>query len=116
MKNYVGGIDLKFNEEVRKKVEDKKQKEKDMNDYNRGKRDIMLEMAREDLVDVASRIAVMESDLDGARRTKWDLVRKISLLESGAAFECLDSGEKLSLHDKIEHIKKKCIFILTRWC
>ena len=46
MKNYVGGIDLKFNEEVRKKVEDKKQKEKDMNDYNRGKRDIMLEMAK----------------------------------------------------------------------
>jgi len=41
-----------------------------MDDYNRGKRDIMLEMAREDLVDVASRIAVMESDLDGARRTK----------------------------------------------
>ena len=80
--------------------------EKDMNDYNRGKRDIMLEMARADLVDVASRIAVLESDLDGARQTKWDLVRKISLLESGAAVECLDSGEKLSLHDKIEHIKK----------
>ena len=35
-----------------------------MNDYNRGKRDIMLEMARADLVDVASRIAVLESDLD----------------------------------------------------
>ena len=77
-----------------------------MNDYNRGKRDIMLEMARADLVDVASRIAVLESDLDGARQTKWDLVRKISLLESDAAFECLDSGDKLSLNDKIEHIKK----------
>ena len=77
-----------------------------MDDYNRGKRDIMLEMARADLVDVASRIAVLESDLDGARQTKWDLVRKISLLESDAAFESLDSGEKLSLHDKIEHIKK----------
>ena len=77
-----------------------------MDDYNRGKRDIMLEMARADLVDVASRIAVLESDLDGARQTKWDLVRKISLLESDAAFECLASGEKLSLHDKIEHIKK----------
>ena len=58
-----------------------------MDDYNRGKRDIMLEMARADLVDVASRIAVLESDLDGARQTKWDLVRKISLLESDAAFE-----------------------------
>ena len=39
-------------------------KEKDMNDYNRGKRDIMLEMAKEDLVNVATRIAVLENDLD----------------------------------------------------
>ena len=77
-----------------------------MDDYNRGKRDIMLEMANEDLVDVASRIAVLEEDLDAARKLKWDLVRKISLLVNNAAFECLDSGEKLSLHDKIEHIKK----------
>ena len=77
-----------------------------MDDYNRGKRDIMLEMANEDLVDVASRIAVLEEDLDAARKLKWDLVRKISLLENNAAFECLDSGEELSLHDKIEHIKK----------
>ena len=86
-----------------------------MNDYNRGKRDIMLEMARADLVDVASRIAVLESDLDGARQTKWDLVRKISLLESDAAFECLDSGEKLSLHDKIEHIKKNAWLYFDRF-
>jgi len=35
-----------------------------MDDYNRGKRDIMLEMANDDLVDVASRIAVLEHDLD----------------------------------------------------
>ena len=77
-----------------------------MDDYNRGKRDIMLEMANDDLVDVASRIAVLEEDLDAARKLKWDLVGKISLLESDAAFECLESGEKLSLHDKIEHIKK----------
>jgi len=77
-----------------------------MDDYNRGKRDIMLEMANEDLVDVASRIAVLEEDLDAARKLKWDLVRKIFLLENNAAFECLESGEKLSLHDKIEHIKK----------
>ena len=53
-----------------------------MNDYNRGKRDIMLEMARTDLVDVASRIAVLESDLDGARQTKWDLVRSCLLYTS----------------------------------
>mgnify|MGYP003126036493 FL=1 len=77
-----------------------------MNDYNRGKRDIMLEMAKEDLVDVASRIAVLESDLDGARRTKWELVNKIRLLENNAAFECLDKGEQLTLHEKINIIKE----------
>ena len=80
--------------------------EKDMNDYNRGKRDIMLEMAKEDLVDVASRIAVLESDLDGARKTKWELVNKIRLLENNAAFECLDKGEQLTLHEKINIIKE----------
>ena len=80
--------------------------EKDMNDYNRGKRAIMLEMAKEDLVDVASRIAVLESDLDGARRTKWELVNKIRLLENNAAFECLDNGEQLTLHEKINIIKE----------
>ena len=77
-----------------------------MDDYNRGKRDIMLEMAKEDLVDVASRIAVLESDLDGARKTKWELVNKIRLLENNAAFECLDKGEQLTLHEKINIIKE----------
>ena len=77
-----------------------------MDDYNRGKRDIMLEMAKEDLVDVASRIAVLESDLDGARKTKWELVNKIRLLENNAAFECLDNGEQLTLHEKINIIKE----------
>ena len=77
-----------------------------MDDYNRGKRDIMLEMARADLVDVASRIAVLESDLDGARKTKWELVHKIKLLENNAAFECLDKGEQLTLHEKINIIKE----------
>ena len=77
-----------------------------MDDYNRGKRDIMLEMAKEDLVDVASRIAILESDLDGARKTKWELVNKIRLLENNAAFECLDKGEQLTLHEKINIIKE----------
>ena len=77
-----------------------------MNDYNRGKRDIMLEMAKEDLIDVCSRIAVMESDLDGARKTKWQLVNKIRLLENNAAFECLDKGEAPTLHEKINIIKE----------
>ena len=81
-------------------------KEKDMNDYNRGKRDIMLEMAKEDLVNVATRIAVLENDLDGARKTKWELVNKIRLLENNAAFECVEKGEALTLHEKINIIKE----------
>ena len=34
-----------------------------MDDYNRGKRDIMLEMAKADLEETASRIAILEEDL-----------------------------------------------------
>ena len=77
-----------------------------MNDYNRGKRDIMLEMAKEDLINVATRIAVLENDLDGARKTKWELVNKIRLLENNAAFECVEKGEALTLHEKINIIKE----------
>ena len=77
-----------------------------MDDYNRGKLDIMLEMAKEDLIDVCSRIAVMESDLDGARKTKWQLVNQIQLLENNAAFECVEKGEALTLHEKINIIKE----------
>ena len=80
--------------------------EKDMNDYNRGKRDIMLEMANDDLVDVASRITVLEHDLDNARRVKWELVNKIRLLENDVAFECVEKGEALTLHEKINIIKE----------
>ena len=79
---------------------------KDMNDYNRGKRDIMLEMANDDLIDVCSRIAVLESDLDNARRVKWELVNKLRLLENNAAFECVEKGEALTLHEKINIIKE----------
>ena len=77
-----------------------------MDDYNRGKRDIMLEMAKEDLIDVCSRIAVMESDLDGARKTKWQLVNKMKLLENNAAFECVEKGEALTPQEKINIIKE----------
>ena len=76
-------------------------------EYIRGKRDIMLEMAKEDLIDVASRIAILESDLDGARKTKWELVQKIQLLESGVHLDIvLEEDEPLTLHDKIEIIKE----------
>ncbi len=79
---------------------------KKMTDFERGKRDMMLEMAKEDLTEVASRIAVMEHDLDGARRTKWELVNKIRLLENPEALDCLDSGEPLTLHEKLNIIKE----------
>ena len=76
-------------------------------EYIRGKRDIMLEMAKEDLIDVASRIAILESDLDGARKTKWELVQKIQLLEAGVDRESiLEDDEPLTLHEKIDLIKK----------
>ena len=76
-------------------------------EYIRGKRDIMLEMAKEDLIDVASRIAILESDLDGARKTKWELVLKIQLLESGVDLDIvLEEYESLTLHEKIDLIKK----------
>ena len=79
--------------------------EKDMNDYNRGKRDIMMEMAKSDLEETATRIAILEEDLYEARKKKWELVNKMRLLEEGAAFECLESGEALTLHEKIAIIK-----------
>ena len=74
--------------------------------YEEGLKDGMLEMANEDLINVCSRIAVLESDLDGARRTKWELVNKIRLLENDAAFECVEKGEALTLHEKINIIKE----------
>ena len=74
--------------------------------YEEGLKDGMLEMANEDLINVCSRIAVLESDLDGARRTKWELVNKIKLLENNAAFECVEKGEALTLHEKINIIKE----------
>ena len=74
--------------------------------YEEGLKDGMLEMANEDLINVCSRIAVLESDLDCARRTKWELVNKIKLLEEGSSLECLEKGEALTLHEKINIIKE----------
>ena len=74
--------------------------------YEEGLKDGMLEMANEDLINVCSRIAVLESDLDGARRIKWELVNKIRLLEEGSSLECLEKGEALTLHEKINIIKE----------
>ena len=58
-----------------------------MDDYNRGKRDIMLEMDPEKIWwMLLPELRLWKVILMGFRRTKWDLVRKISLLESGARF------------------------------
>ena len=90
-----------------------RKEESEMNDYNRGKRDMMMEMAKSDLEETATRIAILEEDLYEARKKKWELVNKMRLLEEGAAFECLDEGEPLTLHEKIAIIKsdfsKKCL-------
>ena len=79
--------------------------EKDMNDYNRGKRDSMLDLADKELIDVAARITILEDELEKERDKKWSLVNKITLLESGAAFECIDDNEKLTLYEKLEIMK-----------
>ena len=74
--------------------------------YEEGLKNGMLEMANEDLINVCSRIAVLESERDGARKTKWELVNKIKLLESGVSLDCFDAGEALTLHEKINIIKE----------
>ena len=53
-----------------------------MKDYTRGLRDGMLETAKKDLEQVATRIAILEDDLHKERNKKWDLIRKIKLLEA----------------------------------
>ena len=77
-----------------------------MNEYNRGKRDSMLEISNKDLVDVVARITILDDELEKERDKKWSLVKRITLLENGAAFECLDDNEKLTLYDKLELMKK----------
>ena len=54
-----------------------------MKDYTRGLRDGMLETAKADLEQVATRIAILEDDLHKERDRKWELIRKIKLLEAG---------------------------------
>ena len=54
-----------------------------MKDYTRGLRDGMLETAKADLEAVAMRIAILEEDLFAERDRKWELIRKIKLLEAG---------------------------------
>jgi len=76
-------------------------------EYTRGFRESMRETAMKDLESAATRIEILEADLDAERKKKWELVHKIKLIDSGADLDTiLDKGEALTLHDKIEIIKE----------
>ena len=76
-------------------------------EYTRGFRESMRETAMKDLESAATRIEILESDLEAERRKKWELVHKIKLIDSGVDLDTiLDRGEALTLHDKIEIIKE----------
>lgn len=78
-----------------------------MKDYTRGLRDGMLETAKADLEAVAMRIAILEEDLFAERDRKWELIRKIKLLEAGNdPTRILDKGEAMTLGEKIDLIKR----------
>ena len=78
-----------------------------MKDYTRGLRDGMLETAKADLEQVATRIAILEEELHSERNKKWDLIRKIKLLEAGQdPTRLLDKGEAMTLGEKIDLIKR----------
>ena len=76
-------------------------------EYTRGFRESMRETAMAALESAATRIEILEADLDAERKKKWELVHKIKLIDSGADLDTiLDEGEALTLHDKIEIIKE----------
>ena len=76
-------------------------------EYTRGFRESMRETAMKDLESTATRIEILEADLEAERRKKWELVHKIKLIDSGVDLDTiLDKGEALTLHEKIEIIKE----------
>tara|TARA_Y100000289_G_C3846801_1_gene111372 strand:- start:335 stop:625 length:291 start_codon:yes stop_codon:yes gene_type:complete len=76
-------------------------------EYTRGFRESMRETAMKDLESAATRIEILEADLEAERRKKWELVHKIKLIDSGVDLDTiLDRGEALTLHEKIEIIKE----------
>ena len=76
-------------------------------EYTRGFRESMKETAMKDLESTAMRIAILETDLETERQKKWELVQKIQLLEAGVDLESiLEEDEPLTLHEKIDLIKK----------
>ena len=76
-------------------------------EYTRGFRESMRETAMKDLESAATRIEILEADLEAERKKKWELVHKIKLIDSGVDLDTiLDKGEALTLHEKIEIIKE----------
>ena len=76
-------------------------------EYTRGFRESMRETAMKELESTAMRIAILETDLETERQKKWELVQKIQLLEAGVDLESiLEDDEPLTLHEKIDLIKK----------
>ena len=78
--------------------------------YDEGVKDGMIERITEDLEAAASRIAILEEELEAERAKKWSAVSKLKMIEHhkgniGELRYCLEHGEALTLHDKIELIK-----------
>ena len=79
--------------------------------YEEGVKDGMIESITEDLEAAASRIAILEEELEAERAKKWSAVSKLKMIEHhkgniGELRYCLEHGEALTLHDKIELIKE----------
>ena len=79
--------------------------------YDEGVKDGMIERITEDLEAAASRIAILEEELEAERAKKWSAVSKLNMIEHhkgniGELRYCLEHGEALTLHDKIELIKE----------
>ena len=79
--------------------------------YEEGVKDGMVERITEDLEAAASRIAILEEELQAERAKKWSAVSKLKMIEHhkgniGELRYCLEHGEALTLHDKIELIKE----------
>ena len=79
--------------------------------YDEGVKDGMIERITEDLEAAASRIAILEEELEAERAKKWSAVSKLKMIEHhkgniGELRYCLEHGETLTLHDKIELIKE----------
>ena len=79
--------------------------------YDEGVKDGMIERITEDLEAAASRIAILEEELEAERAKKWSAVSKLKMIEHhkgniGELRYCLEHGEALTLLDKIELIKE----------